>query len=166
MTRSSFLPACALALLAFSLPAHAEAPAGVEPPGFSFIGHWSCAGAMASGRAHRSVYVGAKSAVPGAVELTETDVDPKGYVGRYILAYDAARKQVVEADVNNAGASIYRGDGWRDGKLAVTTSDGGDFRFVFQVDGPQRFQVTWQVEKDGAWRDGDHLACTRDGAVA
>ena len=58
-------------------------PVSLDPPaGFSFAGYWQCSGSFAgSGREHRSVYHGESSADGKWVDLTETDIEPKGYVG-------------------------------------------------------------------------------------
>lgn len=137
------------------------------PSGFTFAGYWQCAGSFpASGRQHRSVYHGEASADGKWVDLTETDIEPKGYVGRYTLGADARQDKLVFIDVNSSGYAIFDSPGWDGRTLTVTSTDVLHYssaspknRFLYTVNDPKHFDVEWQYEKAGAWTPGDVLHC-------
>jgi hypothetical protein len=137
------------------------------PPGFSFAGYWECSGLFAgSGLLHRSVYHGEASADGKWVELTETDTEPKGYVGRYELGTDAGQAKLVFIDMNTAGYGIFDSPGWDGRTLTVTSTDVLRYaseapknRYLYTVNDAQHFDVEWQYQKAGAWAQGDKLHC-------
>jgi len=142
------------------------------PIGFDFTGDWQCAGTFpGNGRLHRSTYHGSLSADGKWVELTETDLEPSGYVGRYELAVDPGHTKLVFLDINSAGYAIFESPGWDGPILTVTSTDVQRYktvaprnRFVYTVKDSQHFDVEWQVEKAGAWASGDLLHCSKDAA--
>jgi hypothetical protein len=143
-------------------------PISLEPPsGFSFTGYWQCAGSFpGSGRQHRSVYHGEPSADGKWVDLTETDLEPKGYVGRYELGTDSGQDKLVFIDVNSAGYAIFESPGWDGRTLTVTSTDVLHYssaspknRFLYTVNDAKHFDVEWQYEKAGGWASGDLLHC-------
>jgi len=146
--------------------ARADSPA-TPPGGFSFDGAWDCNGNFVrSGKAHRSKYVG--RSVPGDAwtELVETDIEPEGYVGRYLIGYDAIKKQVVELDANNAGYAIYTSPGWQDRTLILTSTETVSYsvprnRFVFETKSADAFTVTWETNGGSEWAAADRLSCRR-----
>jgi hypothetical protein len=146
--------------------ARADSPA-TPPGGFSFDGTWDCDGNFVrSGKAHRSKYVG--RSVPGDswTELVETDIEPKGYVGRYLIGYDGIKKQVVELDANNAGYAIYTSPGWQDRTLILTSTETVSYsvprnRFVFETKSADAFTVTWETNGGSEWAATDRLSCRR-----
>jgi hypothetical protein len=161
-----------LGLLALSLtvcPGHGirQKTSLLPPSGFSFAGYWQCAGSFpASGRQHRSVYHGEASADGKWIDLTETDVEPKGYVGRYQLGADAGRDKLVFINTNSAGYAIFESPGWDGHTLTVTSTDVLHYssaspknRFLYTVQDGEHFDVEWQYEKSGAWTSGDLLHC-------
>jgi hypothetical protein len=143
-------------------------PTSLKPPsGFSFAGYWQCSGSFpANGRQHRSVYHGEASADGKWVDLTETDIEPKGYVGRYTLGADAGQDKLVFIDVNSAGYAIFESPGWDGRTLTVTSTDVLHYssaspknRFLYTVNDQKHFDVEWQFEKAGGWASGDLLHC-------
>jgi hypothetical protein len=143
-------------------------PNSLTPPaGFSFAGYWQCSGSfVSSGRQHRSIYHGESSADGKWVELTETDIEPKGYVGRYELGKDAAHDKLVFINMNSTGYGIFDSPGWDGRTLTVTSTDELHFssaspknRFLYTVQDPKHFDVEWQLEKAGAWSTSDVLHC-------
>jgi hypothetical protein len=143
-------------------------PISLEPPsGFSFAGYWQCSGSFpGSGRQHRSIYHGEASADGKWVDLTETDIEPKGYVGRYELGTDAGQDKLVFIDINSAGYAIFESAGWDGPTLTVTSTDVLHYssaapknRFLYTVQDPRHFDVEWQYDKAGAWTSGDLLHC-------
>jgi hypothetical protein len=137
------------------------------PPGFSFAGYWQCSGTFpTNGRQHRSVYHGEASPDGKWVDLTETDIDPKGYVGRYELGADASQDKLVFIDMNSAGYAIFDSPGWDGRTLTVTSTDVLRYssaapknRFLYTVTDPEHFDVEWQYQKAAAWASGDLLHC-------
>jgi hypothetical protein len=137
------------------------------PSGFSFAGDWQCSGSFpSSGRQHRSVYHGEASADGKWVDLTETDIDPKGYAGRYELGADASHNKLVFIDMNSAGYAIFDSPGWDGRTLTVTStevlrysSSAPKNRFLYTVNDPEHFDVEWQYQKATAWASGDVLHC-------
>ncbi|HEY3988968.1 MAG TPA: hypothetical protein VGM02_06700 [Acidobacteriaceae bacterium] len=143
-------------------------PVTLTPPsGFSFAGYWQCSGSFeGSGRQHRSVYHGESSADGKWVDLTETDIEPKGYVGRYELGTDATRDKLVFIDMNSSGYAIFDSPGWDGRTLTVTSTDVLRYasaapknRFLYTVQDPQHFDVEWQYQKAGGWASGDLQHC-------
>ena len=143
-------------------------PISLKPPaGFSFAGYWECSGSFAaSGRQHRSIYHGESSADGKWVELTETDIEPKGYVGRYELGTDSGQDKLVFIDMNSTGYGIFDSPGWEGRTLTVTSTDvhyssaSAKNRFLYTVQDPKHFDVEWQFEKAGTWASGDMLHCS------
>ena len=137
------------------------------PAGFSFAGYWQCSGTFpSSGRQHRSVYHGEASADGKWVDLTETDIDPKGYVGRYEIGADASQDKLVFIDMNSSGYAIFDSPGWDGRTLIVTSTEVLRYssvapknRFLYTVNDPQHFDVEWQYQKAAAWASGDLLHC-------
>jgi hypothetical protein len=147
-------------------PLGAESPL-TGPGGFTFTGTWNCAGNFVrSGKMHRSIYVG--STVPGSgwILLVESDTEPRGYVGHYLIGYDPNQKQVVELDANNAGYAIYSGPGWQDHSLILTSTGTSSYsgpknRFVFESKSVDAFDVNWETDTGSGWAAADHLSCQR-----
>ena len=143
-------------------------PISLDPPGgFTFTGYWQCSGNFAgSGREHRSIYHGESSADGKWVDLTETDIEPKGYVGRYELGTSPSRDKLVFINMNSAGYGIFDSPGWDGLTLTVTSTDVLHYsseapknRFLYTVHDPQHFDVEWQIQKSGAWAPGDLQHC-------
>jgi hypothetical protein len=162
-----------LGLLAMSLTVSLghglRQPISLEPPdGFSFAGYWQCSGSFAaSGREHRSVYHGESSADGKWVDLTETDIEPKGYVGRYELGTDASHEKLVFIDMNSSGYGFFDSPGWDGRTLIVTSTDvlpnasaAPKKRFLYTVHDPAHFDVEWQVQKSGTWAPSDLQHCS------
>jgi hypothetical protein len=160
---------CALAVVALGLAisAFAQEPALQAPGGFVFDGVWACSGSFVrNGKPHRSTYEG--RSVPGStwIELVETDIEPKGYVGRYMIGYDSGKKQLFELDANNAGYAIYTSPGWQDRSLILTSTETVSYsvpknRFVFHTTSPDTFDVAWETETGSGWAAADRLSCER-----
>jgi hypothetical protein len=99
---------------------------------------------------HRSTYEGRSAAGDNWIELVETDIEPEGYVGYYLIGYDASKKQMVEIDANNAGYAIYTSPGWQDRSLTLTSTETVSYsvpknRFVFETRSADAFSVTWET---------------------
>jgi hypothetical protein len=146
--------------------ASADSPA-TPPGGFSFNGAWNCDGNFVrSGKAHRSKYEGRSVAGDTWTELVETDIEPKGYVGRYLIGYDTGKKQVVELDANSAGYAIYTSPGWQDKSLVLTSTEVVSYtvpknRFVFETKSADEFTVKWETDGGTGWAAADQLSCRR-----
>jgi hypothetical protein len=139
---------------------------------FQFTGNWDCEGSFRGNQVHKSTFAGAVILDGKWLELTEKDVQPAtGYVAKYLIGYDAQRKQLVEFDANNFSAATYTSDqGWSNGVLTMTSPVSQDAgaayvanRFLYSITGPDGFTVDWQISKTAAlnWMTGDHLACKR-----
>jgi hypothetical protein len=155
-------------VLTVSLGQALRQPSPLEAPdGFSFAGYWQCSGIFSGGgRQHRSIYHGESSA-DGKWVLTETDIDPQGYVGRYELGTDAGHAKLVFIDMNSSGYAIFESPGWDGHTLTVTSTDDLHYssaapknRFLYTVNDPQHFDVEWQYQKAGVWAAGDVLHCS------
>jgi len=113
------------------------------------------------------VYHGERSADGKWIDLTETDVDPKGYVGRYELGADTGHAKLVFIDINSAGYAIFDSPGWDGRTLTVTSTDVLHYssaapknRFLYTVNDQQHFDVEKQVQKGNAWTSSDVLHCS------
>jgi hypothetical protein len=156
-------------VITFCIPCFAADSPITPPDGFSFTGAWNCSGSFPqSGKVHRSAYVGKSVAGDDWIELVETDIEPKGYVGHYLIGYDASKKQIVELDANNAGYAIYASPGWQDRSLILTGTETVSYlapknRFVFEVKAADAFDVTWETNGGSGWVASDRLNCQRAG---
>jgi hypothetical protein len=142
-----------------------------SPGGFTFNGTWDCNGSFVrTGKVHRSTYEGRSTSGDNWTELVETDIEPKGYVGYYLIGYDASKKQMVEIDANNAGYAIYTSPGWQDRSLTLTSTETVSYsipknRFVFETRSADTFTVTWETNGGSAWAASDRLNCQRAGQM-
>ena len=96
----------------------------------------------------------------------ETDIEPSGYVGHYLVGYDSGSKQIVEIDANNSGYAVYSSSGWQEKSLTLTMTDTASYkvpknRFVYNVVAKDQFTMSWEIEKDSAWSAADQLTCHR-----
>ncbi len=151
-------------------PGRSQAFKLTPPASFRFEGDWQCSGRFPrSGKTHRSSYHGAANADGRWIVLTETDIEPKGYVGIYELGADAGGTKLIFLDVNSAGYAIFDSPGWQGQTLTVTSTEVHyakvfpQNRFIYTVKDAQHFDVEWQVEKDNAWASGDSLHCSAQG---
>lgn len=142
------------------------------PAGFSFVGRWSCAGAFGNGQTHRSMYEGVIGLGGRWLALSETDLQPSGYVATYLIGMAGDGVHILDFDVNNAGSARYESPGW-DGSSLTLSSVGTEGyakpapenRFVYTVVSNNHFEVTWQVKGPSGWlAGGDHLVCDREGS--
>ena len=156
-----------LSLAAATVIVQAQEPSMTPPSGFTFVGNWTCDGSFVrSGKTHRSTFYGEQVMDGKWLKLTETDVEPKGYVGNYLVRYNADKRQMEEVDVNNAGYAVYSGPGWQQNELVLTGTDVVSYkvpqnRFVYQVQSPDAFIFAWEVKSDAAWLRADELKCRR-----
>jgi hypothetical protein len=156
-------PTVAVASLSFA----GDSPLA-SPDGFTFSGTWNCSGHfIRSGKVHRSTYEGKGMAGDAWIELIETDIEPKGYVGHYLIGYDTGKKQIIELDANNAGYAIYTSPGWHDRSLTLTSTGSGSYsgpsnRFVFETKSADAFSVVWETNSDSQWVASDQLNCQRE----
>jgi hypothetical protein len=150
-----------------SIPCLATDSSATPPGGFTFNGTWDCKGSFVrTGKVHRSTYEGRSTSGDNWTELVETDIEPKGYVGHYMLGYDANKKQIVEIDANNAGYAIYTSPGWQDRSLILTGTETVSYsvpknRFVFETTSADAFSVTWETNGGSGWAASDRLNCQR-----
>lgn len=176
--RALFLCFAFCLVLASVTPARAQqsAPLSAVPAGFQLPGAFTCEGAFMNGKVHRSTFTGAVVLADKWLELTEQDVEPKGYVATYLIGYDAGQAQLVEFDANNFGAATYSSaNGWKGGVLTMTSPVSADpkssyaaNRFIYSITGADTFTVDWQISKTAAlaWIGADHLVCKRNSAGA
>lgn len=171
--RTPSLLACAQALACLvagfaAVPVQAEllptSPGLHAPNHFSFDGHWTCVGAFPNGKVHRSDYQGRGLFGGALIQLQEIDTQPAGYKGIYNIGYDAYGKRLVLLQSTNEGSVAYASDdGWQGNTITYTALPAfrkpTGSRFMFQVDSPTRFEVTWQQNVSGTWTTGDHLSC-------
>lgn len=133
-------------LASFIAGVHAQQPPAA-PAGFSFDGNWTCDGKFVrAGKVHRSTFQGEQVMGGNWIKLTETDVEPKGYIANYLIRYNADRRQMEEVDVNNSGYAIYTGPGWEGKRLVLTSTEVKNYptplpanRFVYEVSDPDAF---------------------------
>jgi hypothetical protein len=176
--RAPFISLAVCLVLTFVTPARAQQPAPLSalPTGFQLPGAFTCQGAFGNGRVHRSTFTGAVVLADKWLQLTEQDVEPKGYLATYLIGDDAGQTQLVEFDANNFGAATYSSaNGWKGGVLTMTSPVSADpkspyaaNRFVYSITGSDTFTVDWQISKTAtlAWIGADHLACKRNSAGA
>lgn len=158
----------ALALPEHQAIAQPSFPAG--PGNFSFLGEWDCEGQFINGKPHHSHYSVA-SVLGGAwLQLSEKDIDPPGYLSRYLVRYDPAQKLYIDEDINNFGYARYTSPGWQDAKLIFTSTEAHyaqalpENRFVYTVTGPKSFDVSWESRrnKSSDFKSSDILHCQQD----
>ena len=167
--RATILAVCsALVFCAhYSIRAQDAFPAG--PNHFSFIGNWDCKGQFINGKTHHSHYT-VQTVLGGAwLQLSESDIEPHGYLSEYLVRFDPAQKLYIEEDINNFGYARYTSPGWQQDRLVFTGIDAHyaqplpENRFVYTVTGPNTFDVSWESRRDSnsAFRSSDLIHCTR-----
>jgi hypothetical protein len=143
----SIVPALIVAITDAHAPAASLTSPATPQNGFSFDGKWSCT-------------------VGGSwLQLRETNLEPAGYQGLYLIGYDKAKNQVVGFDANNFGSAIYVGPGWRSSALTLTSvpdlnPKALEKRFVFPIANASHFSVNWEVNQKNQWMVPDHLECS------
>jgi hypothetical protein len=156
-----------LALCLAFMPVHAQQLLPSGPGGFSFSGEWDCNGQFANGKPHHSHY-SAEPVLGGAwLQLSETDIDPPGYVSRYLFRFDPSQKVFIDEDVNNFGYARYASPGWQDAKLIFTSMETHyaqplpENRFVYTVTGPKSFDISWEMRRDKTsdFKSSDLIHC-------
>lgn len=162
----SCLLLCAFAANIFSRQDHSQ-PRALYPADFRFDGDWQCTGTFPSnGKPHRSSFHGESSGDGKWLGLTETDIEPKGYVGHYQFIADPSGAKLIFLDVNSAGYAIFESPGWNGHTLTLTSTETHyakafpNNRFIYTIHDARHFSVEWQVERAAAWISGDLLHCS------
>jgi hypothetical protein len=159
-----------LSLVLISLPEYQAAAQQIfprGPNGFTFTGEWECKGQFINGKPHESHY-SAEPVLGGAwLQLSEEDINPPGYLSRYLIRFDPAQKLYIDEDLNNYGYARYTSPGWQDAKLIFTSTEVHyaqpllENRFVYTVTGPKSFDVSWESRRDKSsdFKSSDMIHC-------
>ncbi|MEO8725757.1 MAG: hypothetical protein ABI383_06495 [Acidobacteriaceae bacterium] len=156
------------AMTTTTIGAFAQQPQTAPPANFSFDGNWSCEGKFTStGKVHRNVFSGEQALNGSWIKLTETDLEPKGYIANYMVRYDSEKQQMEEVDVNNSGYAIYTGRGWEGNRLELTSTEAMSYklaknRFVYVAVDPETFIFSWEILRDKGWLNYDEVKCRKD----
>ena len=173
--RSSLIllaPVFFCALSCADLFAQQPAPIAAVPADFIFTGAFDCEGSFRNTKVHKATFTGAVILDGKWLQLREKDTEPAtGYLGEYLIGYDAQQRHLVEFDANNYSAAVYTSDeGWKDKTLTMTSTVSNDVtapyavnRFLYTITGPDTFTVDWQISKTATlnWVQADHLSCKR-----
>jgi len=157
-----------LCIVASAGTASCQSASADPPDGFSFVGDWNCDGTFADTKMpHRFTYRGEMYG-DRWTQLTEVDIEPKGYVAHYQLRANVSGIGVVFIDTNPAGYSILKGLGWKAQKLTVTSEAvpqhsavDSRYRFRYIIKDSQHFDVLRQNEKRKAWETEYSVACSK-----
>ncbi|HEX3437639.1 MAG TPA: hypothetical protein VHT24_12790 [Pseudacidobacterium sp.] len=166
--RSWIIPVPAL-LLRFVHIARGQQSFPAGPHAFTFIGEWDCKGQFVNGAAHRSHYTGEPVLGGAWLQLSETDIEPVGYLSRYLIRYDPVQKLYINEDINNFGYARYSSSGWQDTKLIFTSTEAHyaqplpENRFVYTVIGSKSLDISWESrkDKDSDFKTSDILHCSQ-----
>ena len=156
------------AFIVFGHPAFSQqTPLPPGPGGFTFTGEWDCTGQFINGKPHHSHYSG-EAVLGGAwLQLSEKDIDPPGYLSRYLIRFDPAQKVYINEDLNNFGYARYTSPGWQDAKLIFTSTEVHyaqplpENRFVYTATGLKSFDLSWESRRDSSsdFKSSDILHC-------
>ncbi|MBN8838501.1 MAG: hypothetical protein J0I09_14665 [Sphingobacteriia bacterium] len=134
-----------------------------------FIGNWSGEGAF---------YNGKKIAADLSFRLTldsswiiydHTDKQPSRYKSTSMWSIDAKSGEFTAYMFDNSfGHRKFISDGWKDGKLILTSIDYAQTRgvlfqhLIYEKQSDTSFKMTYETSKDGlVWRLGDYLLFTK-----
>ncbi|HSU16521.1 hypothetical protein [Longimicrobium sp.] len=167
-------PLLAAALLAAALPLAAQTqpqPAPGSAEMFAFLsGRWGCAGEFASGRKLEADLAFTPQLDGKWLEFRHTDRAPGRYQAISHWGTDPATGTMVSLmfDIGGGVRLFTAAEGWKDRAVAFETAQlmappRGRERFTYRAESAATLRVTWEVNRDGAWRMGDWLLCTKQG---
>lgn len=130
-----------------------------------FVGNWSGDGEFANGKKIAAELTFKMSLDSSWITGEHTDKLPNRYKALTLWGVDIMSGQFVAYSFDNfAGHRKFDGNGWKDGKLILTTNDyypqrGLVFQhFIYEKLSDKTFKMTYETSKDGiTWKLGDYL---------
>ena len=169
------LPLAAALLLAAALPLSAQTQPPPAAPGsaemFAYLaGRWSCAGEFANGRKLEADLAWTPQLDGKWLELRHTDRAPGRFQAIAHWGTDPATGTMVSVtfDIGGGVRLFTAADGWTNRAVVFETRQlmappRGRERFTWRAESDTTLRMTWEVERDGAWRMGDYLVCNKQG---
>ncbi len=161
-----------IAIIASPLAAQkSESPTKLEHEFTNFlIGKWAGDGEFASGKKISSDLTFKLSLDSCWIVYEHTDRAPNRYKALSMWGIDKTSGEFVAYAFDNFhGHRKFVSDGWKDGKLVLTTSEfnaqkGLLFQhFIYEKISERSFKMTYETSKDGiGWKLGDYLVFTKN----
>lgn len=134
-----------------------------------FIGNWTGEGEFASGKKISATLTCTLSLDSSWLMVEHTDKAPNKFKAIAMWGIDATSGQFIAYAFDNFhGHRQFASDGWKNGKLILTTNvytakSGLLFQhFIYEQLSDKSFKMTYEVSKDGiTWKMGDYLVFTR-----
>jgi hypothetical protein len=168
------VPLLAAACLAAALPLAAQTsppPAPGSAEMFAFLaGRWGCAGEFASGRKLEADLAFTPQLDGKWLEFRHADRAPGRFQSIAHWGTDPATGTLVSLlfDVGGGVRLFTAPAGWTGRAVVFETAQllappRGRERFTYRAESDTALRVTWEVSRDGEWRMGDWLLCTKQG---
>ena len=133
-----------------------------------FIGNWAGNGEFANGK-EISATVSFKISLDSCWLMYEhTDKLPNRYKALSMWSVDAQGQFIAYAFDNFHGHRKFASEGWKDGKLVLTTNEFNPQRgvlfqhFIYEKLTENTFKMVYETSKDGiTWKLGDSLTFTK-----
>jgi len=135
-------------------------------------GGWSCTGALANGRPLAADLSFTPSMDGKLLRFRHADRAPSSYVQEATWGASPTRHEIVSLAYAAGTATaapepaLFVAREWTAHSLTLVADTlqsppWAPNRFTYTVAGPDSLKMVWEVERGGAWRMGDWLACTR-----
>jgi hypothetical protein len=134
-----------------------------------FVGSWDCSGTFpASGRAISSTLHFEEDLAGRGLTMTQDDKPPNAYHAGGLWGPSADGKSLIVA-IEDVTGSVRRfsSSGWQNGELMLQSDERVTpaQQFVYDRVTEDSMRITWKAERDGGYRVGDVLNCTRSGSA-
>jgi hypothetical protein len=135
----------------------------------SLAGTWSCEGAFSNGKPIASDLQFTLRLDGRALQYEHRDRPPNNFVANALWGPDAANNQLVSAgfagDAKTLAPVLFTAKKWTAQSVtfeaqALTSPPFAPNRFTYSLD-TSKLSITWEVQRNGDWRVGDHLECSR-----
>jgi hypothetical protein len=132
-----------------------------------FTGSWDCSGTFpASGRAISSTLHFEEDLAGHGLTMTQDDKPPNAYHAAALWGPSADGKSLIVV-IEDVTGSVRRfaSSGWQNGELTLQSDEqvAPPQQFVYDRLSDNSMRVTWKAERNGEYRVGDVLNCTRIG---
>jgi len=135
-------------------------------------GGWSCTGALANGRPLAADLSFTPAMDGRLLRFRHADRAPSSYVQEATWGASPTRHEIVSLAYAAGTATaapepaLFVAREWTAHSLTLVADTlqsppWAPNRFAYTVAGPDSLKMVWEVERGGAWRMGDWLACTR-----
>jgi hypothetical protein len=159
---------CFLLTLALPCAPQSSAPNGIAQLQY-FLGEWDCAGKFVRSGKSIEAHLKFEAVLDQKFMLFQhDDKPPHNYHALAEWGWDETGKRFVSTVQDSSGGSrLFHASGWQGAQL---TWEGGsigsadDQQFLFEKLPPQKFRISYAVQKNGSWTTVDVSICTKTGS--